>query len=230
MYCTHDHVADSLTTLLAQRLSEIQPKQDSPTGVFSAAKKIVSPDIIQSSVFNMFQDNKPATSTNTAVDSSVTWSSALSEQASAAKSQSPSTTTQASRALSSYFPMSKGIIPITSNQTVANVTPSPLQLVSSNVTSISDRLITVTPLYTLSGSDVILHKNIQPPSSSSMQQQHTPIVSSTLPTMSTVASLLNAACKQTPSSTTTQGFNFPTIGQLLQSQLLTMPQKTEQNP
>jgi len=177
----------------------------------------------------MFQD-KPATPNN-AVDSSVTWNSALLEQASAAKSQSPNTTTPASRALSSHFPMSKGIIPITSNQTVANVTPSPLQLVSSNVTSISDGLITVTPLYTLSGSDVILHKSIQPPPSSSIQQQHTPIVSSTLPTMSTsvAASLLNAACKQTPSNTTTQGFNFPTIGQLLQSQLLTMPQKTEQN-
>jgi len=171
----------------------------------------------------MFQDNKPATPTNTAVDSSITWSSALSEQASAAKSQSPSTTTQASRALSSHFPMSKGIIPIAGNPTVANVIP---QIVSNNVTSISDRLITVTPLYTLSGSDVILHKSIQPPSS--LQQQQTPIISSTLPTMSTsvAASLLNAACKQTPSSNT-QALSFPTIGQLLQSQLLTMPQKTE---
>lgn len=162
----------------------------------------------------MFQDNKP-TSTNTAAANSV--SSALSELAPAAKSQSPSTTTAANRALSTHFPMSKGIVPISSSPTVANVTPSTLQAVSNNISLTSDGLITVTPLYTL------------PPTASSQ----TPVINSTMPTkMSTsiAASFLSAACKQMPSSAA-PGFKIPTIGQLLQSsQLLTVPQKTEPTP
>ena len=144
----------------------------------------------------------------------------MSEQASSAKMQSPSITTLASRALSMNFPMTKGIAPLP-KYPVTNITPSSLcqtQLVSTgaNVTA-SDGLITVTPLYTTDGRNVIVHKSI-----SSTPSLQAPAINSSAVITSMAASLLSAACKPLPT-------NIPTVGQLLQSnQLLVRSQKAEQ--
>lgn len=146
----------------------------------------------------------------------------MSEQASSAKMQSSSIATLASRALSMNFPMTKGIAPLP-KYPVTSVTPSSLcqtQLASTggNFVTASDGLITVTPLYTTDGRNVIVHKSI-----SSTPSLQAPAINSSAVITSMAATLLSAACKPLPT-------NIPTVGQLLQSnQLLVRSQKAEQN-
>ena len=199
----------SLAAQCFPSLPEMQSKQgDLNNAIFAAAKKAISPSSSQAS--NLFQDLK-ANKEN--------WSTALSEQASSAKMQSPTIATLASRALSSNLPLTKGILPLPLQHAVTNVTPSSLclpQLVSTTSnTSSSDGLITVTPLYTMDGRNVIVHKSI--PSTPTLQ---VPNISTSAVITSMAASLLSAACKQ-PLPT-----NIPTVGQLLQTnQLLACSQK-----
>lgn len=148
------------------------------------------------------------------------WSTALSEQASSAKMSSPSIATLASRALSINFP-TKGVLPLPKHA-ITNLTPSslcqpPLVSTSGGIVTTSDGLITVTPLYTTDGQNVIVHKNI-----STTPSLQVPINTSAVIT-SMAASLLNAV--SLPAA------NIPTVGELLQSsnQLFFRSQKTEQN-
>ena len=172
--------------------------------IYAAAKKAINP--------GLFQDSKAGLVVSTS-DNKENWSTALSEQASSAKMQSPSIAMLASRALSMNFPVTKGIVPLPSKNALTNVTPSSLpQLVSTggSIGTASDGLITVTPLYTT------IHKGV-----SSAPSLQAPNISPTAVITSVAASLLSAACK--PS-------NIPTVGQLLQSnQLFALSQKTELN-
>lgn len=180
--------------------------------IYAAAKKAISPGNLQVS---LFQDSKAGLVVPSS-DNKENWSTALSEQASSAKMQSPSMAMLANRALSMNFPVTKGIVPLPSKNVVTNVTPSSLpQLVSTsgNIATVSDGLITVTPLYTTDGHNVIVHKSV-----SSAPPLQAPNIN---PTAVVAASLLSAACK--PS-------NIPTVGQLLKSsKLFTLSQKTELN-
>ena len=182
--------------------------------IYAAAKKAISPGNLQ--VSGLFQDSKAGLVIPTSDKEN--WNTALSEQASSAKMQSPSIAMLASRALSMNFPVTKGIVPLPSKNAVTNVTPSSLcqpQLVSTGGT-VSDGLITVTPLYTTDGHNVIVHKSV-----SSAPSLQAPNISPSAVITSMAASLLSAACK--PS-------NIPTVGQLLQSnQLFALSQKTEHN-
>ena len=184
--------------------------------IYAAAKKAISPANLQ--VTGLFQDSKPGVVIPTS-DNKENWSTALSEQASSAKMQSPSIAMLASRALSMNFPVTKGIVPLPSKNAVTNVTPSSLpQLVSTggSVATKSDGLITVMPLYTTGGHNVTVHKSV-----SSAPSLQVPNISPTAVITSVAASLLSAAYK--PS-------NIPTVGQLLQSkQLFALSQKTELN-
>lgn len=193
----------------------------SAASIYAAAKKAG----IQGSS-GLFQDSKVdlVAGNSDNKENSLTWSTALSEQASSAKIQSPSIATLASRALSMSLPMTKGIVPLPPKYTVTSVAPSTLcqpQLVSTgaNVVTASDGLITVTPLYTTDGHNVIIHSQ----GISSAPSLQPPSITSTAVITSMAASLLSAAYK--PLTT-----NIPTIGQLLQSnQLFVQSQKTEQN-
>ena len=111
------------------------------------------------------------------------------------------------------FPMTKGIAPLPKSA-VTNVTPSSLCQVSTGANFVTPS-ITVTPLYTTGGHNLIAHnKSISP--TPSLQA---PAINSNAVITSMAASLLSAACKP-----------FPTVGQLLQSnQLLVRSQKVEQS-
>ena len=193
----------------------------SAASIYAAAKKAG----IQGSS-GLFQDSKVdlVAGNSDNKENSLTWSTALSEQASSAKIQSPSIATLASRALSMSLPMTKGIVPLPPKYAVTSVAPSTLcqpQLVSTgaNVVTASDGLITVTPLYTTDGHNVIIHSQ----GTSSTPSLQPPSITSTAVITSMAASLLGAAYKPLAA-------NIPTIGQLLQSnQLFVQSQKTEQN-
>jgi len=204
----------------------MQSKQgdvNNAVSIYTAAKKAISPNSIQ--VSSLFQDSKGLSVVPTGDNKeNIPWSSAQSEQASSAKMSSPSIATLASRALSMDPLVTKGIFPLPSKYAVTNVTSSSScqsQLVSTggSVTTASDGLITITPLYTtLDGRNVIVHKSL-----SSTPTLQAPIINSTTAITSMAASLLSAACK--PLAT-----NIPTVGQLLQSnQWLACSQKTEQS-
>ena len=111
------------------------------------------------------------------------------------------------------FPMTKGIAPLPKSA-VTNVTPSSLCQVSTGANFVTPS-ITVTPLYTTGGHNLIAHnKSISP--TLSLQA---PAINSNAVITSMAASLLSATCKP-----------FPTVGQLLQSnQLLVRSQKVEQS-
>lgn len=160
-----------------------------------------------------------ATFTGDNQENSPTWSTALAEQALSAKIQSPSIATLASRALS--MPVTKGITPLPSKHAITNVTPSsmcqPQVSTDSSVSTAPDGLITVTPLYTMDGQNIIVHKTLS--STPALQPSN---INTSAAITSMAASLLTAACK--PFST-----NIPTVGQLLQSnQLFVRSQKMEQ--
>ena len=183
--------------------------------IYAATKKAYNPGSLQGS--GLFQDGKAAFVSSTS-ENKENWSTALSEQALPAKMQSPSIAMLASRAMN--FPVTKGIVPLPLKNAITDVTPSSLcqpQLVTTtgNIVTTSDGLITVTPLYTTDGHNVIVHKSIS--------STPVPNISPSMIT-SMAASLLSAACK--PSLAT----NIPTVGELLQSnQLFAFSQKTEQN-
>ena len=197
-------------------LPELQSKQgdvNTAASNYAAAKKAYNPGSLQGS--SLFQDGKAAVVTSTS-ENKESWSTALSEQALPAKIQSPSIAMLANRALS--FPVTKGIVPLPLKSAITDVTPSSLcqpQLVTTtgNIVTASDGLITVTPLYTTDGHNVIVHKSIS--------STPAPNISPSMITSMT-ASLLHAACKPSLPS------NIPTVGELLQSnQLFAFPQKTE---
>lgn len=197
----------------------MQGDANNAVSIYAAAKKAISP---YSS--NLFQDSKVSVTPTGDDKENIPWSNAQSEQASSAKMPSPSIATLASRALSMNLPMAKGIIPLPSKYAVTNVTSSSLcqpQLVSTggSVSTASDGLITVTPLYTtLDSHNVIVHKNLS--STPTLQASN---INSTAAITSMAASLLSAACKPLTA-------NIPTVGQLLQSnQLFACSQKNEQN-
>ena len=183
--------------------------------IYAAAKKAISPGNLQGP--GLFKDSKAGLIAPIS-DNKENWSTALSEQASSAKMQAPSIAMLANRAISTNFPVTKGIVPLPSKNAVTNVTPSSLcqpQLVStgSSIVAASDGLITVTPLYTTDGHNVIVHKGV-----SSAPSLSAASISPSAMITSMAASLLSA-CKPT---------NIPTVGQLLQSnQLFALSQKTE---